>query len=169
MPIDTERFEKTKFFNPAGARGKRIKFESVSMWRGNHSQCSVGHHDGECVAAGGWILHGGNFRVVPNLVPVSVETGAMSMVEYPGQKGKYPESSHSAKGMRMAEESVGIRPTAEVLAHVTERQVRAQKATLENRGAKYEEVERELAKYRERIAAANAPAGAPVKKAARGE
>jgi len=168
MPIDEKRLEKVTFFNPAQSRGKRLKFDAVPMWRGDHSQCAPGHHDRVCVSAQAWILNGNTLRAEPHIVPISIEDRAMGMVEYPGQKGKYPEPVHMAKGMRKGEEAVGVRPSPEVLQFVIDRGIRAQKATLENRGARYEEVEKQLAIFREKAQAANASDAEPPKERKRG-
>ena len=155
MPIDEKRLESVRFYDPNQERGRRIKFDFVKMWRGDHSRCPAGHHSKECVAARGWIMHGATLRLAPHVVPVNISERSMGTVEYPGVKGKYPESTHQAKGMRDAAESDGVRPTQEVVHYHIERAARALKSTMEQRGAKFFEVEAALAEYRSKIESAN--------------
>ena len=70
----------------------------------------------------------------------------MGMVSYPGQKGKYPESTQAAKGqVDWTDDLADVRPTEEVARFHFERHLRDLKGTLERQGAKYAEVKVELA------------------------
>lgn len=153
MSISPEDRAAINFFDPSHHSGGSVRFKNVKMWRGDHSKCKPAHHDKRCIAARGWQINA-TARMVPDLVPVSTEARAMATVKV---GDAYPISTHQARGWRDASEAEGCRPTDQVVAYVTERAVRSAKANAEQKGAKYEEVEKITGDLRRKIATAHNP------------
>lgn len=143
-----------QFYDPTSDQRRRIRFDHKKMWRGDHRKCS--HASGKCVAARGWIVEAGSWKVRPHTVPTSIEERAMGTVSYPGQKGRYPEATQTAKGMvDWSDDLASVKATEEVIRFHIDRHLKELKADLEKQGAKYSEVREALRERREEIEAAN--------------
>ena len=145
-----------QFYKPGEEDRMRRKPETKQMWRGDHKMCR--HSAGVCVSPRGWILDATEWKFLHHVVPVSIEERAMGTVSYPGQKGRYPESTQTAKGMvDWSPELESVRPTAEVIGHLTGRYLKAYTGTLKRDGYKGSELADMVKARRQEIERANSP------------
>jgi len=142
-------------FYDANADSRRIaKYDTKPMWRGDHRRCN--HNGGTCIAARAWIVEGDSWKIRAHVVPINIEERAMGTVSYPGQKGRYPESTQSAKGnVDWSPELASVTPTDQVKRHHIERHIREVTATLKAAGAKYGEIQVAVKERRDELEAAN--------------
>lgn len=142
-------------FYDANADARRIaKYETKPMWRGDHRRCS--HNAGTCIAARAWIVEADSWRIKPHIVPINIEERAMGMVSYPGQKGRFPESTQSAKGnVDWTPELEGVTASDQVKKFHIDRHLREVTATLKTDGAKYAEIQAAVKERRDELEAAN--------------
>ena len=142
-------------FYDANADARRIaKYDTKPMWRGDHRRCN--HAGGTCIAARAWIVEADSWKIRPHVVPINIEERAMGTVSYPGQKGRYPESTQTAKGnVDWTPALDGVTATDQVKRFHIDRHIREVTSTLKTAGAKYAEIQAAVKERRDELEAAN--------------
>ena len=143
-----------QFYDPTADARRIARYETKPMWRGDHRRCN--HNGGTCIAARAWLVEADSWKLRAHVVPINIEERAMGTVAYPGQKGRYPESTQTAKGMvDWRDELASVQPTDEVKRFHFERNIRDLTATMKKAGAKYSEIQEATKERREALEAAN--------------
>ena len=143
-----------KFFDPRAS--KKALVEKIPKWRGDHRGCSPGHHTGECVAPGAWMIQDKTWEILPAMAGVSIEPNMLGTVQDLSKKGAYAEPVWKTKGWLDPEEARGVRPSDEVVKFLVDGVVEDRRVNLDNRKAEYETVVRECKQLREAIEKAHA-------------